>query len=48
MTKGSYMETYIKNKAEKNEIVDYDVLNKGFKQCEFCKRYFHPKWITQA
>ncbi len=45
MPKESYMETYIKVKAKRNEIIDYDTINGILKKCEFCKKLFHPNGI---
>jgi hypothetical protein len=45
MPKASYMETYIKEKAKKNEIIDYEIIYGVFKRCEFCNRLFHPQGI---
>lgn len=45
MPKKPLIELYIEKKAKKNEIVDYDALNSGFKQCEFCKKLFHPSGL---
>lgn len=45
MPKKPYIEQYIEKKAKKNEIVDYDDLNKAFKQCKYCKKSFHPSGL---
>lgn len=45
MPKKPLIEQYIKSKAKKNEIIDYEALNRGFKKCEFCNNLFHPQGI---
>ncbi|KKN06551.1 hypothetical protein LCGC14_1076060 [marine sediment metagenome] len=45
MPKESVMESYIKSKARKHEIIDYDVINGNFKRCEFCKKLYHPSGL---
>ncbi len=43
MPKESIMEIYIKEKAKRNEIINYDDINGNFKKCEFCNGLFHPR-----
>ena len=43
--KKSLIEIYIKEKAKKREIIDYNVINGNFEKCEFCKKLFHPRGI---
>ena len=45
MPKKSYIEQYIEKKAKKDEIINYELINKAFKKCEFCNRLFHPQGI---
>ncbi len=47
MPEKSVMEQYIESKAQKNEIIDYDVINGNFKRCKFCNGLFHPRGISK-
>jgi len=39
------IELYIEEKAKRNEIIDYNLINKAFKKCNFCKKLFHNQGI---
>ena len=47
MTKEPYMETYLKEKAKKNKVIDYDVVNRAFKKCKYCNKSFHPAGLPK-
>ena len=47
MPKKPTIELYIEEKTKRKEIVDYEDLNKAFKECEFCKKFFHPSGLPK-
>lgn len=45
MPKKPLIEQYIEEKAKRNEIIDYELINQSFKKCEFCNRLFDSRGI---
>lgn len=45
MPKKPLIELYIEKKAEKNEIIDYDVISSNFVKCQFCKKLYHQQGV---